>query len=53
MAGWWKAKNIPDPHNMNARFALVVEIDAGMVQAELYAEVQAAIDNMVAAVVAV
>jgi hypothetical protein len=38
---------------MNARFALVVEIDAGTVQAELYAEVQAAITNMAAAVVAV
>ncbi|NKK74023.1 S8 family serine peptidase [Rhizobium anhuiense] len=53
VTGWWKAKSIPDPHNLNARFALVVEIDAGTVPAELYAEVQAAIANMAAAVVAV
>lgn len=48
-----KAKSISNPHNLNARFALVVEIDAGTVPAELYAEVQATIDNMAAAVVAV
>ncbi|MEI5682709.1 hypothetical protein AAAK29_31050 [Mesorhizobium sp. CCNWLW179-1] len=48
-----KAKSIPDPQNLNARFALIVEIDAGTVPAELYAEVQAAIANMAAAVVAV
>lgn len=53
VTGWWKAKSIPDPHNLIARFALVVEIDAGTVPAELYAEVQAAIANMAAAVVAV
>ncbi len=53
VTGWWKAKSISNPHNLNARFALVVEIDAGTVPAELYAEVQAAIDNMAAAVVAV
>jgi hypothetical protein len=43
----------PQSHNLNARFALVVEIDVGTVPAELYAEVQAAIDNMVAVVVTV
>ncbi len=53
VTGWWKAKSVPDPHNLNTRFSLVVEIDAGTVQAELYAEVQAAIANMAAAVVAV
>ena len=53
VTGWWKAKSIPNPHNLKARFALVVEIDAGAVPAELYAEVQAAIANMAAAVVAV
>lgn len=52
VTGWWKAKSIPDPQNHIARFALVVEIDAGTVPAELYAEVQAAIANT-AAVVAV
>ncbi|AYD04835.1 hypothetical protein NCHU2750_54640 (plasmid) [Neorhizobium sp. NCHU2750] len=53
VAGWWKAKNIPDPENHVARFALVVEIDAGTLNAELYAEVQTVIDNMAAAIVAV
>ncbi|MBB4402914.1 MULTISPECIES: S8 family peptidase [Rhizobium/Agrobacterium group] len=53
VTGWWKAKSIPDPHNYNARFALIIEIDAGSAPAELYAEVQAAIANRVATVVAV
>lgn len=53
VTGWWKAKSVPDPENLSARFALVVEIDAGTVEAELYAEVQTAIANMTAAVVTV
>ncbi|KAA9382695.1 S8 family peptidase [Neorhizobium galegae] len=53
VTGWWKAKNIPDPRNHKARFALIVEIDAGSVDAELYAEVQNAIANMAPAVVTV
>jgi hypothetical protein len=53
VTGWWKAKSIPDPQHRTARFALVVEIDAGTVEAELYAEVQTAIANMAAAVIAV
>jgi len=53
VTGWWKAKGVPDPANLSARFALVVEIDAGTVEAELYAEVEAAIVAMVPAVVAV
>lgn len=53
VTGWWKAKGIPDPENLSARFALVVEIDAGTVEAELYAEIQAAIAAMTAAVVTI
>lgn len=43
VAGWWKAKTVPDPQEKIARFALIVEIDAGETNAELYAEVQEAI----------
>lgn len=53
VTGWWKAKSIPDPENLKARFALIVEIDAGTVEAELYAEIQAAIAAMVPAIIAV
>jgi hypothetical protein len=34
------------PENKSVRFALVVEIDAGTIEADLYAEVQTAIDNL-------
>ncbi|MDH4984011.1 S8 family peptidase [Aminobacter anthyllidis] len=53
VAGWWKTKTVPDPENHSARFALIVEIDAGETNAELYAEVQAVIEslNVVAAAV--
>lgn len=46
VAGWWKSKAVQNPHERSARFALVVEIDAGAVDADLYAEVQTAIANM-------
>jgi hypothetical protein len=48
VSGWWKTKTVGDPENLSARFALVVEIDAGTVEAELYAEVQTAIENLAA-----
>lgn len=50
VAGWWKTKTISDPQNHSARFSLIVEIDAGETNAELYAEIQAAIEilNVVA-----
>ena len=51
VTGWWKAKSIPDPQNLHARFALVIEIDAGTAPVDHYAEVQAAIANMAATVV--
>lgn len=44
VAGWWKTKTVLDPQNLIARFSLIVEIDAGESNAELYAEVQAAIE---------
>ena len=40
---WWKTKGY---ELRSARFALVVEIDAGPVEAELYAEVEAAIEAL-------
>ncbi|MBU1315709.1 MAG: S8 family peptidase [Alphaproteobacteria bacterium] len=44
VAGWWKTKTVADPQDLAARFALIVEIDAGESNAELYAEVQATIE---------
>ncbi|MEW6630622.1 MAG: S8 family serine peptidase [Pseudomonadota bacterium] len=44
VAGWWKTRAIPDPNERSVRFALIVEIDASEINAELYAEVQAAIE---------
>ena len=35
-----------DPEKQSARFALVVEIDAGTIESDLYAEVKTAIDNL-------
>lgn len=46
VAGWWKTRAIQDPNDRSVRFALIVEIDAGDVDAELYAEVQAAIEAL-------
>lgn len=46
IAGWWKTKTVADPEQRSARFALIVEIDAGTTETDLYAEVQAAIENL-------
>lgn len=46
VAGWWKTKGIDDPEQRVARFALIVEIDAGAVDAELYAEVAVAVEAL-------
>ncbi|MCB1550210.1 MAG: S8 family peptidase [Hyphomicrobiaceae bacterium] len=46
VAGWWKTKTVHNPENRTARFALIVEIDAGETNADLYAEVQAVIENL-------
>jgi len=49
VTGWWKTKLVADPQNLVARFALIVEIDAGETEADLYAEVQSKIEllNMI------
>lgn len=46
VTGWWKMKTVKDPENLSARFALIVEIDAGNIEADLYTEVQTAIENL-------
>ncbi len=51
VTGWWKTQKSVDPKGRVARFSLVVEIDAEELQAELYAEVSAAIVAMNAVVV--
>lgn len=53
VTGWWKTKLVADPQNLVARFALIVEIDAGETEADLYAEVQSKIEllNMIQNVV--
>ena len=43
VAGWWKGKSMPDPEQLTARFALIVEIDAEHTSAEIYNETLAAI----------
>ncbi len=52
VTGWWKTKTIVDPENHLARFALIVEIDAGTTEADIYAEVTTSIQNLTAATVA-
>ena len=46
VAGWWKSKARLKEGLPTIRFSLVVEIDAQELEAELYAEVQAAIQAM-------
>lgn len=53
VAGWWKSKSTQNVGQKTARFALVVELDTGDVETDLYAEVQAAIANLNAAQVEV
>lgn len=48
VAGWWKTRTVQDPEERSARFALIVEIDAGTVESDLYAEVKTAVDNLTA-----
>lgn len=49
VSGWWKSKALLQGDLPTVRYALIVEIDAEEVQAELFAEVQAAVDALVAA----
>ncbi len=46
VAGWWKAKSRLRDGLPSVRFALIIEIDAHEVEAELYAEVQLHVANM-------
>jgi hypothetical protein len=46
VTGWWKMKTVKEPDKLSACFSLVVEIDAGNTEADLYAEVQTAIENL-------
>jgi len=43
VSGWWKSKTVSHPEELSARFSLIVEIDAGMVEADLYTEVATAV----------
>ena len=49
VGGWWKAKLRPDAELPQARYALVLEIDADGCELDLYAEARAEIESMVAA----
>lgn len=55
VAGCWKSKVLLQGELPSVRYALIVEIDAEHVEAELYTEVQIAIDTLIAtqAVIAV
>ena len=46
VAGWWKAKSRLRGGLPSVRFALIIEIDAHEVEADLYAEVQLHVANM-------
>ena len=47
--GWWKTKSLLNGDLPSVRYALIVEIDAEHVEAELHAEVETAIAALVAA----
>jgi len=49
VAGWWKNKSILKDNPPSVRYSLIVEIDAGDIETNLYAEVQTSIAAMVAA----
>lgn len=45
VTGWWKAQKNQNVENREARFALVVELDTGDVEADLYTEIEEIIKN--------
>lgn len=49
VTGWWKSKALLKDGLPSARFSLIVEIDAEEVDTNLYAEVQTAVDALIAA----
>lgn len=48
ITGWWKSKAMLQNDLPTVRYALIVEIDAEHVSADLYAEVKTAVDALVA-----
>lgn len=46
--GWWKSKSLLGDELPKCRYALIVEIDGEGLEAELYAEVSAAIEALIA-----
>jgi hypothetical protein len=49
VTGWWKSKKLLAESLPSVRYALIVEIDAAELDTELYAEVQVAVDALIAA----
>lgn len=49
VTGWWKSKALLKQELPIVRYSLIVEIDAGGVETDLYTEVQAAIEALVIA----
>ena len=49
VTGWWKSKKLLAEGLPSVRYALIVEIDAEESDTELYAEVQVAVDALIAA----
>jgi hypothetical protein len=48
VTGWWKSKKLLANELPSVRYALIVEIDAEELDAELYAEIQTAVEALVA-----
>jgi hypothetical protein len=49
VSGWWKTQAVDNPEQKEAWFSLIVEIDAGTVDADLYAEISQKIELLNAA----
>jgi hypothetical protein len=49
VGGWWKSSNSPAIANQLARYSLVVTLDGGDTEVDLYAEIAAAIEAKIAA----
>lgn len=53
VTGWWKSKRLLADGLRSVRYALIVEIDAEELEADLYAEVQSAVDVIISSQIAV
>lgn len=47
VAGWWKDRKSILPEQTNARFSLIVDIDAGNTEVDLYTEIQTLIPTLI------